>query len=347
MRAVLWIAAAAVCLGAGERPPIRLENGAFRVADSKAPPSNWRETFTVTAGASAGAPPMGGTHAVEGADLVFRPRYPLQPGVRYRASYGETAAEFTIPLPDMTPSTRVERVYPTASRLPENLLKFYIHFSSPMSFGEAYTRLRLLDGRGRAIELPFLEIDEELWDRDQRRLTVLFDPGRVKRGLVPHNEVGAPLEAGHRYTLVVDRNWRDAAGRPLMEQFTKEFLVVEADRTTPDPVHWRVTAPTSPRGPVIVEFPEPLDAALLERLVHVEDSAGRRLTGAVGIDREESRWRFTPESPWTAGEYRIVAGAWLEDLAGNRLDRPFDVDTWERVERRIAPEYRKLAFRVR
>ena len=35
-----------------------------------------------------------------------------------------------------------------------------------------------------AIELPFLEIDEELWDPAMMRLTLFIDPGRIKRGAV-------------------------------------------------------------------------------------------------------------------------------------------------------------------
>ena len=50
--------------------------------------------------------------------------------------------------------TVVEAVYPTAERLPENQLKFYLHFSAPMSRGEAYRRVQLLDEKGKAVELP-------------------------------------------------------------------------------------------------------------------------------------------------------------------------------------------------
>jgi hypothetical protein len=50
-----------------------------------------------------------------------------------------------------------------------------------MSRGEAYRRVHLLDATGRPINLAFLEIEQELWDPEGRRLTLLFDPGRVKR----------------------------------------------------------------------------------------------------------------------------------------------------------------------
>ena len=41
-----------------------------------------------------------------------------------------------------------------------------------MRRGEAYRHLQLVSASGRPVELPFLEIEEELWDRDGRRLMV-------------------------------------------------------------------------------------------------------------------------------------------------------------------------------
>ena len=46
-----------------------------------------------------------------------------------------------------------------------------------------------------------LEVGEELWDADQCRLTLFFDPGRIKRGLRPHLEAGPPLTEGEAYRL--------------------------------------------------------------------------------------------------------------------------------------------------
>ena len=114
-----------------------------------------------------------------------------------------------------------------------------------MRKGDSWKHLRLLRD-GVPVEYPFLELDQELWDRDQRRFTVLFDPGRIKRGLASLAEAGPALEEGHNYTLVIDRDWRDARGALLAEEFRKEFHVGAADRTPPDPKKWGVTAPAAP-----------------------------------------------------------------------------------------------------
>ena len=60
---------------------------------------------------------------------------------------------------DMPP--RVDGVYPSAERLPANLLRLLRVFSTPMAVGES-AQLRLEDDRGRTVERAFLALDEEL-----------------------------------------------------------------------------------------------------------------------------------------------------------------------------------------
>ncbi|MSV30782.1 MAG: hypothetical protein EXQ52_18850 [Bryobacterales bacterium] len=217
-----------------------------------------------------------------------------------------------------------------------------------MNRGEAYRHIRLLDESGEPVALPFLEIDQELWDREARRLTVLFDPGRIKRGLVPNEEAGLPINAGGRYTLVIDAGWQDATGRPLKAEFRKEFRAVASDRIPPDPKTWRIGAPAAgKRDPVSLEFPEPMDHALLLGLIEVTTRAGRRVAGSAAVDHEEMRWRFTPVEPWKPGEYSVQVARTLEDRAGNTVGRPFDVDVFERVEERISKETVPIYFTVR
>ena len=44
------------------------------------------------------------------------------------------------------------------------------------------------------------------------RLTLLLDPGRIKRGVRPLEEIGGALQVGRTYTLVIDDAWPDAKG---------------------------------------------------------------------------------------------------------------------------------------
>src|SRR5262245_25297351 len=138
--------------------------------------------------------------------LIFRPQFPLDPGIVYRAVFHPNqlpgvsspkkepiVAIFKAPVTH-SEATTVKGIFPTAARLPENLLKFYVHFSAPMSRGNIYEHIRLLDSVGKVIELPFLEIDEELWNPTMTRLTLFIDPGRIKRGVLPLEEIGPALE---------------------------------------------------------------------------------------------------------------------------------------------------------
>src|SRR5262249_16103659 len=151
--------------------------------------------------------------------------------------------------------------------LPENQLKFYLHFSAPMGKGGSYSHIRLLDDKGRAVQAPFLELDEELWDAQQRRFTLFLDPGRIKRGLKPREEVGPVLEEGKSYTLVVDKSWNEAEGNVLRDSFRKKFTVGPPDNDPIDPDKWKFRSPSAvtpnEREPLTVNFPKPLDHALL------------------------------------------------------------------------------------
>jgi len=330
---------------------IHMDGGVFRVTGwtlATEPADGWSSVFVVYAG-DGDVPPMAGTYGVEGGSLVFHPRFPVAPGMHVRAVFhapGGAAVEAAFAVPKAAPAastTRVAHVYPSTGVLPENQLKFYIYFSAPVQKGEAWSRIQLLNQEGRVVELPFLEIDQELWDRGNTRLTVLFDPGRIKRGLVPRQEMGPAIEEGKSYTLVIGREWPDAHGAPLAEPFRKPFRVGPPDREPIDTARWRITPPRAgTREPLTIAFGEPLDFALLQHAIAIRDVAG-----TSEVARDETEWRFTPEQPWAAREYRVTVETSLEDLAGNRVGRAFDVDVFNSVTRSVAPETVTEQFRAK
>ncbi|MSU23318.1 MAG: hypothetical protein EXS32_05775 [Opitutus sp.] len=305
-------------------------------------------------------PPMAGTWRVADGRLRFEPRFPLEQGVRYRAEFrpaqlpgGEAGAApvvafFQLPAPSMVPTTSVARIWPSAAVLPENLLKFYVQFSAPMSRGDVYRHLHLRDAAGRAIELPFLELDEELWDPGLTRLTLLIDPGRIKRGVKPLVDFGPLFETGKTYSLTIDAACRDAAGRPLRADFRKEFRVGPADRTPPDPARWTVRAPAvGTRAALVVRFDEPMDHALASRMIAVAGPDGGALAGEVTLGEDESGWTFVPVRAWQPGAHRLIVPTTIEDLAGNNIGKTFDVDLFERVDRKFSTASVKIPFEVR
>ncbi len=303
-------------------------------------PEGWAEILSVRVAREIGQPQAAaivGHHEIIGETLRFTPRYPFLAGTRYlvrfdprRVDPASTTASieltFTVPAGPVGKPTDVVAVFPSASLVPENLLKLYLHFSAPMSRGEAYHRVRLLDGSGHAVERPFLELGEELWDPEMIRLTLLFDPGRIKRGLKPREDEGPILEAGKPYTLVIDADWPDASNRPLGAGFRKSFRAGPPDEAQPVATLWTFEAPTAgTRGPLVVRFPESLDHAMLGRAISVLVGEGR-VVGRVEVGERERSWRFVPDRVWPDGPIRLQVDPELEDLAGNSLARPFEVD---------------------
>ena len=343
---------------AAQAVSIQLDAGAFKVvglpaSSLRAPSAGWASVFAVYAGAGPGTdniPPLVGSYSVENGALVFRPKYPLAPGPRYRVVFKGAGAPiekmFDGPVRVAAPPARVERVYPSAAVLPSNQLRLYIYFSAPMSRGEAGQRIHILDADGKPLRDVFLP-GQELWDPNNRRLTMTFDPGRIKRDLTSNTTMGPPIAEGKRYTLLIDREWRDANGAPMAEPFRKPFRGGPAVRQPPDPKTWKIsTPPAASRAALVVDFGRPMNYTLLQRMLKISGARGD-VAGSIDVAREESEWRFTPQNPWAAGAHRLIVDTSLEDLAGNKIGQPFDIDVFERVTERIPSSSTSLPFEVR
>ncbi len=286
--------------------------------------------------------------AIEKDTLILEPIFPLSYDVRYKITWAPTknsplyklgrpeVLQIFQPNPKTEPSTFVTQVFPSSNKLPENQLKFYIHFSAPMRQGSSYTHIKLIDGKGMEVKRPFLTLGEELWDFENQRFTLFFDPGRIKRELVPREELGPALINGKSYKLVIESSWKDADGLPLTSKFEKSFRVIPPDFTCPDIELWKLSIPkVGTRDPFKVTFREPLDHALISRLLWVENQKFEQVQGKVEITDSETQWQFIPQEKWQVGRYEIVARSIIEDLAGNSLDRPFEVDIFTQVKKEI------------
>jgi hypothetical protein len=314
--------------------------------------AGWQSLCKVAVRPAQGSPaaefvPLLGSYQAQGSTLRFRCRFPLdQPAYRVviepaaltehqrkaRALEGRTGplvvdVELASPQRAARPATVVSAVYPSARVLPENLLRLYLHFSAPMSRGEAYKHIHLVNSEGQEVKGAFLELDEELWSGDGRRFTLLFDPGRIKRGLLPRDELGPALRDGKSFTMVIDRDWPDAQGCPLAAGYRGTFRVGPPDQTPPAPRDWMIRPPASgTKEPLEVRFTEPLDSALARRLITVKVQGAGGVAGRVELQSAETLWLLWPLAPWQAGDYWLEVGTELEDLAGNAICRPFEVD---------------------
>lgn len=266
-------------------------------------------------------PAILGTTQRERTRVIFRPRFALAPGARYRATAGGEHTDFRIAETAAHAAATLEIVQPACAEVPANLLKFYLHFSRPMREGrEVFTRIHLLDGRGEEVGAPWR--DTELWTEDGKRLTLWIHPGRVKQGVNLREELGPVLRPGEHYTLVVDATLRDATGQPLGREFRRTFSATAETHARLDLATWELHAPRAgTREPLRVVAPVALDPVLALRCLHV-----RRVEGQAALADDARTWSFTPASVWTNAPHTLAADAWLEDLAGNTFERVFDDD---------------------
>lgn len=314
---------------------------------------NWQKIIKVypaqgPAGDYSVLPPMLGTISDFEGHFYFKPRFPFIRGQSYqlflevKKAYGFLNRQppkgikadyqqlIIIPDPEQKKATFVEKIYPSTSHWPANQLKFYIYFSAPMRFGEAYKYIQLQDENGKVVEQAFLLEGQELWDAERKRLTIWFDPGRIKRGLIPNLKLGPPLEKGKKYSLIVNKEWKGLNGVKLNQSYVKEIMVQPADRELPKPAGWSVLSPSpGTLEPLKLLFDEPMDHALLNSSVVVVDENGQLLDGRIKTAQKEQEWYFYPNLPWKAATYKVRLSHDLEDLAGNNLIRLFDTDTDE------------------
>jgi hypothetical protein len=274
--------------------------------------------------------PLHGRFAVEGRAVRFTPALPFVAGMEYavveRAS-GE-AHRITRPARPAPAETVAAGVYPTARSVPLNLLKIYVQFSGPMAEGQAARAVEVVrEDTGARLEDVFYQGRSELWDPARRRLTLLLDPGRIKRGLGPHEAMGYPLVEGTWITVTITERFRDADGAPLARGVSRRYWVGPALRRAVDPDLWRIAWPAAlSTDPLEIRFDRPMDHALLRSALTVTDDDGAPVDGRIEVGPEEASWRFHPDRPWRPGRHTLRVEPYLEDLAGNSLVRVFDRD---------------------
>src|SRR5271168_883756 len=184
------------------------------------------------------------------------------------------------------------RISPQAQVLPANTLRFYLHF--PRS-GEAHfdrDHLWLLNEEEQAVRDPFLVLPQELWSVDGRRLTVLMEPGRIKRGLGADPSHEPALVAGRTYSLVVT-----VLGQTARYTFRVTDPVLEAV----DETRWRLVSPVvGSLDPAVVRFDRVMDAALCEDEIGVLTPSGEVVQTHVSLAPDGIATRIIPSRPWSA-----------------------------------------------
>ncbi|MEM9319016.1 MAG: hypothetical protein AAGA70_08400 [Pseudomonadota bacterium] len=220
--------------------------------------------------------------------------------------------------------TQVDAIYPSGRAIPENILRLYLYFTAPMGEADILPHISLVRADGLVIDDAFLENRFDLWSPDRTRLTLLFDPARVKTGLEAHEALGRALIAGESYELRVDTGAADAQGCPLAAPFSHSYVAVASDVEPPDPRDWAFDTPQADTiEPLRIVLGSSHDHASMAFRIQVWRD-GERLPGRVELGTDETAWIFTPRRAWATERHEIRIEEELEDLAGNRPGQLFD-----------------------
>lgn len=235
------------------------------------------------------------------------------------------------------------RIGPFVDEVPANHLKFYLHFSVPMERGDAFRHLRLIeideDGKEvTEVPEPFREV--ELWDETFTRMTVWLHPGRQKPGVNLNVEIGPILEEGKSYRLAISEGWKTESGEMLEGDRKKDFEAGRVDEEQPDPSTWGsgYGVDASGRPLVLVHTGESLDPQSARSRIEI-------LVGGEAVDFEvRANQLVFPQPPEKIESFRIRIDPRLEDLAGNSLARPFNLDLESNPEFEERTEPVELVF---
>ena len=282
--------------------------------------------------------------------LLFKPLIPFTRGLTYELVSGnERLGQILIPFPDKDEAIpQLQAVYPSQDTVPENLLKIYLTFSQPMKEGIALNYLTLLNSQKDTVPGVFLDLQPELWNESRTQLTVWLDPGRIKRDLIPNLEMGAPLENNQKYELRVSVGWKAQNGLELEIGISKSFIVTTRDSISPNPNEWLITLPkANSRSGLKIDFLEALDYSLLQEVFTLKTEDGKRISGIWELGFEEKSITFSPKENWQTGNYTIQIESRLEDLAGNNLNRLFEIDLEQPQNLKESTNQKEINFNLK
>ncbi len=244
------------------------------------------------------------------------------------------------------PFPKVINIYPSSTYLPENLLRLYVEFDQPMREDNFLAYVSLLNEQGKELKDAFLPSRYEYWNRERTKITLIFDPGRVKTGLIAHESLGGRiLKSGGRYTLTITNDWLSMQGKPLQSKFTKTFEVVSEDMRKINPQNWEVSAPRArSRAPLKIHFGRNIDHINAMTHLVVVDASGDRVAGTLVLSNNEQTLCFAPHKPWLNSRYRILIDPKLEDVCGNNLIHGFDVFEASKISANYVEKYQVLEF---
>lgn len=217
---------------------------------------------------------------------------------------------------------RLLALHPAGPAWPANILRFHLAFDREMDPAGAAGQVGLETADGRPVRGALADLPDGLWSPDGRVLTLLFHPGRVKRGLGAHERLGRALVPGRACRLVVGPDLADTGGRRFGLRLRIAIRAVREETRPLEPARWRWAPPVpGSRDPVTIHAGRMLDALSVQGALAFADAGGAALP--VRFEVAGDRVLARPGAAWPEG-VSLRAGPALEDVCGNRPGRAFE-----------------------
>lgn len=334
-----WLTAAAIIMALSPMAVLAQEGGLFLPDNvvagvsldlgeiDAAEPEKLLKVFVGPSSACcSGRSAVAGRYSLSGDMLTFEPAFKFIEGQVYTAlRYDGGKVEFAIPSDAVSKAPEVVAIYPSGPSIPENTLRFYIEFSRPMQPHRAGEFITLRGEDGTPDRSAFMNFKQELWSSDRTRLTLLMDPGRIKRGVAMNLELGSALIEGQAYSIVIEEGWPTAFDGQEVPRFEKRYTITSPLRTLPDPASWSISHPRAKsRDTLEIVFDRPFDQQSVARLISVADETGETIDGQFTVADDQRSLRFEPRHKWDGEHIEIVIDPSLEDVAGNNFHELLD-----------------------
>lgn len=302
---------------------------------------DWSSFFSIKV--KGGSKAVLGSYRVDTNRIVFTPRFLPDVKVIYSITFSsqslfnrtginpeyhlELSEEVSFGIP--THEALGIQLSPFSKSLPENILRVYLHFTSPMGFQNPYDYIQLMDSANQIIENAFVEIPEGLWNGDRTRLTLLFHPGRVKRNVGPNRKLGPVFKTGGTYQLVVKDDLKDVNGNSLGDDWKMNFTITDPIRTKMSMEEWQLTTSCLDNCQLLLKTDRLVDMEMMERFLRIEDENEAAIP--FEIKNEIDQIAIHSDQFKLGISYRLIVNPRLEDLCGNTFLNAFDYRIGERV----------------
>ncbi len=274
--------------------------------------------------------PVSGIYLLDDLTLLYHPMSPLGEGLQFEIDCtleGEpNTGTFSTPSisVDDTPFSEVEQIFPRSTDIPCNELYFHVRFTQPMFPDPLAWKVVKVYDDGEVI--PKIWRERSYWLDSNRVLVLMIHPGRVKRGI----GLDVPFVEGKSYYISVSGALKDQLGRDTRLDTETEFFATPDDYNIPKVLHKKTKVPLSGTdSPLQLIFSEAMDYASIIDGAQITDTAGDPVKGYFWPLDDDATFEFFPEAEWSPGDYQITLGKVVSDLAGNRLNRPFEMSAVE------------------